>query len=75
MNIPVVSAFNEEKALVGMDSPSVMTFRLGSQYIMHTYIGLTTHWAYSFLNVKALEGTFNQEKNLIIGAFSVIVKL
>ena len=43
---------------------------------MSTYCGVNAHLAYclnSVLNVKALIGTFNQEKALV-GAFSVIVK-
>ena len=44
---------------------------------MSTYRGVNARLAYSLnsvLNVKALEGTFNQEKALV-GAFSVIVQL
>ena len=49
---------------------------------MPTYSGVNVHLAYNkhssvlivSLNVKALVGTFNQEKALV-GAFSVIVKL
>ena len=44
---------------------------------MSTYRGVNTHLAWclnSVLNVKALVGTFNQEKDLV-GAFSVIKNL
>ena len=37
-------------------------------------ISVTIQFSHSVLNVKALEGAFNQ-KRALVGAFSVIVKL
>ena len=37
-------------------------------------ISVTIQFSHSVLNVKVLEGTFNQEKDLVT-AFSMIVKL
>ena len=52
-----------------------MTFKLESRFHI-TYHGVNSHLAQclnSVLNVKALEGAFNQEKALV-EAFSVIVQ-
>ena len=54
---------------------SFMTFASAS-HITSTYCGVNARLAKclnSVLNVKALVGTFNQEK-VLVGAFSVIVK-
>ena len=49
-----------------------MIFALASQF--HIYLLCLGAWCFnSVLNVKALEGAFNQEKALV-GAFSAIVK-